>query len=366
MEKIGRSHGRLKFIDGLRGIASAWVALYHLYGFGHLIQPLSKFFPRILTLLFIHGDLGVSIFFVISGFVMALSQRGARIDLKYFGNFALRRSLRLDPPYWLTLWAAVLLIRISAGHSPGIEKHVAIGDVVISMFYLQEFLHRPEVLNIAWTLCYEVQFYIVLTLFCAIGQRLLPKRWQTAYLLIFIPTGLWSIATYAYAGSAQPAGLFIDRWYMFVFGVLAFWSWDRQIHPGWFWGFTGIAAVVFCFRFDFEAAASVGAALLVGIVSLIPGAMENYLGNRPLQFLGRISYSLYLVHTLVGQKLMQLSVKYVHGSEFRAVLVFLVACIATVIAAWCLYFFVERWGIALGKRVKHHKSLAIPSLPTLA
>ena len=49
------------------------------------------------------GFVGVDIFFVLSGFVIAYSVREARITPRFLGRFALRRSIRLDPPYWITI-----------------------------------------------------------------------------------------------------------------------------------------------------------------------------------------------------------------------------------------------------------------------
>jgi peptidoglycan/LPS O-acetylase OafA/YrhL len=68
-----------------------------------------------LLALFRHGDLGIQIFFVISGLLMACllmacSVRGYRMSGRFLARFALRRSVRLDPPYWVTI-AAVIVTR---------------------------------------------------------------------------------------------------------------------------------------------------------------------------------------------------------------------------------------------------------------
>lgn len=45
-----------------------------------------------------HGNLGVAVFFVLSGFVIAHSLHGVRVTPSVVGRLMLRRSLRLDPP----------------------------------------------------------------------------------------------------------------------------------------------------------------------------------------------------------------------------------------------------------------------------
>jgi peptidoglycan/LPS O-acetylase OafA/YrhL len=58
------------------------------------------------------GHFGVPIFFVLSGFVIALSLDGKPMSLEIIGRFILRRSIRLDLPYWT---AIVLLANVFGG-----------------------------------------------------------------------------------------------------------------------------------------------------------------------------------------------------------------------------------------------------------
>ncbi|MEO1183425.1 MAG: acyltransferase family protein [Cyanobacteria bacterium J06636_27] len=85
------------FVDSLRGIGAIWVVLYHIYATGKLVD-LSNFLPdRLEYIAFKLGNLGVAIFFVLSGFVIAHSLRNAKINPSYVGRFSLRRLLRLSP-----------------------------------------------------------------------------------------------------------------------------------------------------------------------------------------------------------------------------------------------------------------------------
>jgi peptidoglycan/LPS O-acetylase OafA/YrhL len=89
--------GRFKFVDALRGIAAVSVVLFHLKEGKH-IPNLYALMPKWLQTLFDHGVLGVSIFFVLSGFVIAHSLYKQHVTLRLAGRFMLRRSIRLDPP----------------------------------------------------------------------------------------------------------------------------------------------------------------------------------------------------------------------------------------------------------------------------
>ena len=87
---------RFLFVDGLRGFAALAVVLFHL-----LIavnQTAGDWIWPVFEKLFSYGHLGVDMFFVISGFVIRLSVRNAEHTLGYLFRFAVRRSIRLDPP----------------------------------------------------------------------------------------------------------------------------------------------------------------------------------------------------------------------------------------------------------------------------
>src|SRR3954463_4542996 len=94
---------RFVFVDALRGLAALWVALFHFTIWYKAVPAAAHAWPTLRDLFEAvawKGYLGVDVFFVISGFVIAYSLRGAPPTLRFAGNFALRRSLRLDPPYW--------------------------------------------------------------------------------------------------------------------------------------------------------------------------------------------------------------------------------------------------------------------------
>src|SRR5438270_13545893 len=101
---------RLVFLDALRGVAALEVAWFHFYWMTPLRNPLTMTVPAPIRMLWQHGALGVQVFFVLSGLVTALSISDQRISASFVGRFALRRSLRLDPPSWAALALAVVLL----------------------------------------------------------------------------------------------------------------------------------------------------------------------------------------------------------------------------------------------------------------
>lgn len=340
---------RFQFIDALRGIASLAVMLFHFYFSGGLNGPLLRMTPVFLAAVFLHGSLGVDVFFIISGFVIAYTQRSVRVDGRYLGSFALRRSLRLDPPYWLTLVVCIALM-----HNRGVFLHP--GILLSNMFYLPVLVDRPIILLTAWTLCYEVQFYLVLILLIGLCQRISRGSawlgWSEGALLLFVvPLTLYSLAIAAGLVSNPLEGLFIDEWYKFALGAVIWWTLDKKVAQGWLWGLLLLVGVVACAYWSLSALVCM---LTGGTIYLVGrrGRLYDLLSNRPLQFLGMISYSLYLLHPVIGLKIERFGARLTGGSIAGALLWFMLACAGSILAATLMYYLVERPGVQLGKWIK--------------
>ena len=173
--------GRLPALDMLRGIAALMVAIFHFYTTSLLPERLRL--PVWADAAFRGGYLGVDVFFVLSGLVIAMTLPESPITWKYIGRFALRRSVRLDPPYWVTL-AFASAIYAALGDPPSARS------VLAHIFYLQNILGFQNIVSPFWTLCYEIQFYLALVVLVWLGQRggavvgwlaaVLPVVWSVA------------------------------------------------------------------------------------------------------------------------------------------------------------------------------------------
>jgi peptidoglycan/LPS O-acetylase OafA/YrhL len=165
-----RSSGRLLAIDGLRGVACLGVAVYHLTRYGQTATIAREGIPAVLLWVGDHGWIGVQMFFVISGFVIAHTLRGAVVDAGYVGNYALRRSLRLDPPYWATIGLVLAMHAWFAGR-PGWVSPLDLPDplepplswwlVVSHVLYIHKLQGFDSLSAGFWTLTIEIQFYLL-------------------------------------------------------------------------------------------------------------------------------------------------------------------------------------------------------------
>lgn len=155
-------------IDGLRFFAVVWVFLYHLDDY--LITAYHVRQCEVLQMILGNGHLGVELFFVISGFVLALPfakyylKNGKKINLR---QYFLRRFTRLGPPYFLIM---ILLFFINSGTHFDVARKQA-PHLLASLFYVHNIIYPnslPSVNPVAWSLEVEIQFYILVPLFAHI------------------------------------------------------------------------------------------------------------------------------------------------------------------------------------------------------
>jgi len=336
-------------VQVLRGVAALWVVLFHASE-GHHIDNLKSTLPAFGRDIFNFGGNGVAIFFALSGFVIAHSIRGDTITPGYIGRFALRRSIRLDPAYWLSIAFFLGIAALSA-----FVKHEAFvppttGQLAANMTYTQLFLNQPSINVVYWTLCYEVQFYLVLVLCIMAAQRF----GQGVLLIPFAAAILWGSGLLH-----EPfPGLFVDRWHCFFLGALAYWSNDSKWSLGAFVLLCGAVLIGNANAFTVICAATTAALL----IARQTGFITNGLASRPTLFLGTVSYSLYLTHNSVTGASFFITDK-LHFPEWLGLIVCVTACIAFAAVFWWI---IERPTMKLAKRVKLRPDKNKPLIPAIA
>lgn len=364
-----RLENRYWTIDALRGIAALAVVLYHinLVTLAHSASPVAKAVNKA----FSFGYLGVSIFFVISGFVIAASLARDVITFGYFGKFLLKRSIRLDPTYWasiaLDVTLTVIAVKLALSDTPPPDAK----KILLHLFYLQDLTGVGNIAAIYWTLCLEIQFYVVFCATLLIHNRL-TAQWPPGQPQPNIKAWLiCAITTYSMLIAAQliPSplpGLFVTHWVLFAMGAAAF-HWgihapaQRRILVA---SLLAVTAVIGC-QIYFKGVVY-GLSLILAFVTAIGlfigarlGKLGTWLKNDTLLYLGARSYSIYLFHAIVGERSAEVLTQVVYprlhlsATETPWSFVALFAGIAvSLIVAELAYRLIEYPSLMLSKRIR--------------
>ncbi|MFL5637927.1 MAG: acyltransferase family protein [Gemmatimonadaceae bacterium] len=350
---------RFSFLDGLRGVAAMMVVVFHLYG--NIAPAVQAWFPALLATVCLNGLFGVDIFFVLSGFVIAHSVSSGERSLRYLGRFGLRRSIRLDPPLWVTILVELLLVTLSLRLFPDIATRMpAWSQIAANVTYTQRFLGIPDVVPVFWSLTYEVQFYVVLVGALVLLHRIPRSRSVTRPLFAIV--FFYSLGIWLGAFALPIRGLFIERWFQFALGVAAWAVFMRHITKAQFavlcvlTVMTIIALSPIDYRIRSTEVALL-AAVAIAFVSLT-GRLETLLSGRVIQFLGRISYSLYLIHLSIGWRFISVIRRKV-GPELGPLMgsaTFIGGVLVSVIAAWLMYIALEAPSVRLARKIRLPRS----------
>jgi peptidoglycan/LPS O-acetylase OafA/YrhL len=331
-------------LDGLRALAALSVVAFHVWLYNPTRVPGRRVDP--VDQLFFELHLGLICFFVLSGFLL---YRGLlrRPDVR---RYAVRRIARIVPAYYVSI--ALCLIVYAA---VGFEDLVPPADELPLFFaFAQNYSWDAlmEINPVAWTLCVEAAFYLVLPLMLLIRRR---GHQVGGLALLIAATVVWNHFTYgsgwadiaektlpAYAGHFA-LGMLVAIWVesrrerlggVATAGVLAAGA-LAVAAAGWWYETPGLAHGVLTHVLKLPAA--LGFALIVAAVAGGRGVSVVWLRWRPLAFAGVVSYGIYLWHLpmiLLGNHLGLLPA----GIPARL----LVIGVAAVGAGWLSWVLVER------------------------
>ena len=320
-------------IQGLRGLAALSVLLVHLYLMPKAAGLWPSGVPEWFTLVLGTGGRGVEVFFVISGYLIPASLRRHRS----VGRFFVERVMRIMPLY-VVLHLIVFLVgpwlayKFLAGMTPlGYAT-----SFVANLLFLAPLVDLPLAQQNAWSLTYEAVFYVwTAAAFLASRNRrnriaLLPLVFGAAILMWVFPPASYFAVGVAFAFLDPPRR--IGRGAGLALGVAS------------------LAAMYGLCEYVSVFAGLPFAAILFMLV-LDPGdGFATLLRGRALQYLGRVSYSLYLVHPFVLFAIL-LAVKRLAPPEawlwLVGPMIFVVGGIASALVAGLVYALVEvrlrRW-----------------------
>jgi peptidoglycan/LPS O-acetylase OafA/YrhL len=328
---------RMPAVDGLRGLAALAVVLYHYEGVAFGTPRHDRFFKL--------GELGVELFFIISGFVILLSlDKGQTIK-----QFALSRFTRLYPAYWFSLLIAGAAL-LAAG------KFKA-DSFIVNTTMLQSFVGVRDAVEPYWTLGYELWFYLAMSAVAFFGHLRSITRIALFWLALCT---LFKVVGYWWPPAAHPAAWNLvikvfrpDYFQFFAAGIAICQIVNRRdVVLSWL---LLVAAVLYTLFGHvggtppltyFSISALCAAAVLLAAKGRLP-----MLETRVFVTLGAWSYSIYLLHLPIA-RLLAMGAQSLGLAPVVGVIIAVPVCLAMAAAVreW-----IEKPALAWGRSVRQSR-----------
>ena len=282
------SAGHMPMIDAFRLLAAQLIMLSHLVTYGPLPLAAREILPGTIDWIYGYARIAVQVFLVISGFLAARSLAAGDIRVSPL-RLIWKRYLRLVIPYA----AAIVLAIISAATArcwmtdASIPARPEFLQVLAHLALLQDLCGFEALSAGIWYIAIDFQLFTLMTLLVWCGRRsraalaLGPGLW-IASLFWFNRDPGWDTCALYFFGS-------------YGLGAAAWWASQRRHAPAWMCAAAVIVLCALMVDFRLRLAVALVVALALGL-SRRSGLAARCLNALPLNFLGKISYSIFLVH----------------------------------------------------------------------
>lgn len=369
LESAAGGNPRFPCIEGLRAVAAIAVLVHHVAGTTGAVTSTAWGY------VFAHLDSGVSVFFVLSGFLLYRPFAAAHVDRRPgpgLRRYTRRRFLRIFPAYWIALVGVFFVLNtVEYGDNRSLAMYFGLAHIYSKAHVLGGIIP-------AWSLATELSFYVFLPFFAvavgAVARRAArPLVVETVGVAVLWVTGIGVhsllLATH---DAATPATLWLPSQIdLFALGMLlavAHVAAERGRRvpifeaagrwPGWAWALAAVPFWITATQLglprefgDIPKGGEIGRQLCYGLVALLlvapavfgdqsRGWPRRFLRLRPVAFLGLVSYGIFLWHfDLLHFLDRQGALDWVPQARFLSVLVLDLAAATAV--AWLSWVLVE-------------------------
>lgn len=344
------SSGRLPLFDAIKAVASQLIVLHHLIAYGPMADVAQRLFPRVVEWLHHDARLAVQAFFVLAGFLAARALApGFVLCVPSPRLSILKRFRRLALPCFAAVLISVACAAVarSVMSDPSLPAAPTILQLAAHALLLQDLLGVEALSAGVWYVAIDFQLFAMMAVLLCLA-RAAPSRYRPASAIVLVAL---SAALSLFVINLYPSLDIVAPYFFGVYalGAAAFWASTPERSP--FWPMLVALVVLLALAIDFRERLAVAAviALCVGIArrTELTGRWPDI---RMLAFLGRISFSVFLIHYPVAM-LVNAAVHVSFGANPAAGIAGLFVAWALSIAAGAVFHrWIEMPALRLGER----------------
>lgn len=324
---------QIPIIDSLRAFAAISVCLFHF-----ICTTIGLFFPNSIITIFNFGQYGVHVFFIISGFIIPYSMYHSNYKISSIYKFLAKRFIRLEPPYIISILLILCFILIKHHFKIGVDEYQDLNAnrIFLHLGYLINFFSEYKWLNnIYWTLAIEFQYYLFIAItYVLFFHSNIIVRYSIYIVCFLIAYFVPDIGRNHFPAYAP----------FFLIGIVACLFMVKKISSLEFWLTTFLCLVYNAIHIEF----------LIACIGLITMLLIVYFSDLKLFLLtklGKISYSLYLIHPIIGASIINLLSKHT-TTLFQKFVLILIAFIITLVSSYIMYLVIEKPSKKLSSKIK--------------
>lgn len=205
---------KLDTLQYARALAALFVVIAHTVNQFYLYHPPENPIISNAMRLTVHlGDIGVYVFFVISGYIMSYTTKNKDFGVNYSIQFLKKRINRIYPLYWIYLTVLVVLWYFGlALRAQDFEIEKIIFNYLLIPFGVSDGKIDTPVMSQSWTLSYEMFFYIAfaIIIFLDVKKERIIGYLTALFLALFF-------AAYFNLLPSTEANIFFSKWLIFLF-----------------------------------------------------------------------------------------------------------------------------------------------------
>jgi peptidoglycan/LPS O-acetylase OafA/YrhL len=345
-------NSRLPFVDFLRALASQIIVIHHLAFYGPLSDQAWKAMSGLIDGLYVYGRIAVQIFFVTAGYMAARSlARRPPLKIRDIGKNIWTRYRRIGFPYLAALVLAMLANEVARSWMTheSISARPSFASIIAHVFFLHDILGYQALSAGIWYLAIDMQlFAILLILTWAIRSK--ASHWGKVMLGgVVMGLGLLSAFWWNRLPNLEPYAAYFFASYSL--GVVVAWVEQKTLSRIVFWGYVSLVLLAMVVDYRLRLFMALGV-VSIFMLALTQGWLYRWPGSKLIATLGRLSYSLFLVHFPVSLVVNGVWSALMPENPWLAFLGMMVSYALSVGAAWVFYHTVELPLVMLGSRRK--------------